>query len=798
MNGLRQDLRGALRLLTRSPGFAAVVVLTLALAIGATTSVFSIVRGLLLQPLPYPDADRLVRFFGTSRQSGTGTISPAEFHADHEHLASMSGVAAWAYGGGTIVAPSGAEHIGLGRATSSLLPVLGVRPAYGRWFSREDEDQGRAVAVLGRALWQRRFGSDPHVVGKSVQISGIPFEIIGVLADDLELPEHFDAWRPLTVTPAQLTPQARSARGLRVIGRLARGVTMAGLRSELSVVSARLRASYPDIYPADFGFEMGAVPLLDQMVGHVKLTLWMLFGAVVLVLLMACANVGNLMLARATARQRELAVRAALGAGRSRLVQQMVVESVVLALLGGALGFLIALWGVDLLLAAGPRDLPRASHIRVDATVLSFALAVSMVSGILFGLMPALASTDSSLGGALRGGSASSAPQPRRLRRALVAADVALALVLLSGTALLLRSFRNVVNVDPGFDPKGTVALMLGVPGDDAKHRTVFNATLQRLRELPGSEAAGGVDYAPLSGVANDANFEIEGRPIPQGAQPPDEEIRIVTPGWFETMRIPLLRGRVFSATDGPQGLPVVTINEALARKYWPAADPLGQRLRLFGDPRWWTVAGVVGNIREFGLDADVQPTLYVPFDQLPNDSLMLYVRSKTAPRDLVRGAQSVISSIDPTLAAWQVQPVGDMLSASLAQRTFALEILQGFAAVALLLAGLGLYGVLAYAVAQRTREIGVRMALGARPIQALMLVGRESLVVVGAGVLLGIAGALASARMISGLLFGIGPADPLALLGAAAVLGMVSLVATLMPARRAALVDPVVALRAE
>ncbi|TMA19128.1 MAG: ABC transporter permease, partial [Deltaproteobacteria bacterium] len=520
MNGLRQDLRGALRLLARSPGFGAVVVLTLALAIGATTSVFSIVRGLLLQPLPYPEAGRLVRFFGTSHFSGTGTISPAEYRADHEHLT------------------GGAEHIAFGRATSSLLPVLGVKPAYGRWFTREDEDQGRRVAVLGRALWQRRFAGNPGIVGQTVQISDLPFEVIGVLAEDLELPEHFDAWRPLSMTPAQLTPQARSARGLRVIGRLGRGVTLAGLRSELAVVSARLRASYPDIYPADFGFEMDAVPLLDQMVGHVKLTLWMLFGAVMLVLLMACANVGNLMLARATARQRELA----------RLVQQMVVESLVLAFLGGALGFLIAMWGVDLLLAAGPRDLPRASHVRVDGTVLWFAIAASMASGILFGLMPALASTDSSLGGALRGGSASSAPQPRRLRRALVAADVALALVLLSGTALLLRSFSNVVHVDPGFDPKGAVAMTLGVPGDDQKHRTVFNATLHRLRDLPGTEAAGGVDYAPLSGIANDANFEIEGRPIPQGAQPPDEEIRVVTPGWFEAMRIPLVRGRVFSA----------------------------------------------------------------------------------------------------------------------------------------------------------------------------------------------------------------------------------------------------------
>jgi putative ABC transport system permease protein len=379
-----------------------------------------------------------------------------------------------------------------------------------------------------------------------------------------------------------------------------------------------------------------------------------------------------------------------------------------------------------------------------------------------------------------------------------VAADVALALVLLSGTALLLRSFSNVLHVDPGFDPSGAVALNVGFPGDDQRHRTLFNATLQRLRDLPGSEAVGGVDYAPLSGIANDANFEIEGRPIPPGAQPPDEEIRVVTPGWFEAMRIPLGRGRLVRATDSADATPVVVVSDALARRYWAGADPLGQRLRIFGDPRWWTVVGVVGNVREFGLDAEVRPTFYVPFDQLPTDTLTLVVRSKASAREVARGAQEIVSAIDPGIATWKVQPIGEMLAATLAQRTFALEVLQGFAVVALLLAGLGLYGVLAYAVTQRTREIGVRMALGARPGQALLLVARESAAVVGAGVVLGGLAALASARMISGLLFGIGPADPLALLGAAGVLAAVSLLATLLPARRAALVDPAVALRAE
>ena len=798
MESLRQDVRGALRLVVRSPVFAGVVVLILAIAIGATCSVFSVVRGLLLKPLPYREPEKLVRFHGSWNQFATGTISLAEYRQDYEHLSTMSGMAAWGYGSGSLAGAGAPEHIGLGRATSSLLPVLGVRPVLGRWFSREEEEPGHGrVIVLGPALWRRRFGADPGVLGRTVAISGQPFQIVGVLAEELELPESFDAWRPLPFPPDQLTDQNRGGRFLRVIGRLGRGVTLDDLRAELAVSSARLRAAFPATYPADAGFAMTAVPLLAEMVGGVRLTVWMLFGAVVLILLMACANVGNLMLARGTARERELAVRAALGAGRAQLVRKMLVESLFLAILGGALGVAMAIWGVDLLLAAGPH-LPRARQVRVDGAVLAFGLGASLASGVLFGLLPALTTTQAKLQEVLRGGSASAGPRPRRLRRALVAADVALALVLVSGAALLLRSFGRLVQVDPGFDPTGSVTLMVGVPGDDQHVRAVFRATLQRLRELPGASAVGGVDYQALSGVANDTRFEIEGRPVPTGTQPPDEEIRIVTPGWFEAMGIRLRRGRVPQETDAADKLPVAVINRSFARKYWPADDAVERRLRLTGDPRWWTVVGVVGDVREFGLDADVRPTMYFPFDQLPNGTLTLVVRSKAPAQEVLRAAQQVLLAIDPVAAAYQTQTVSEMLAATLAQRGFALTLLKGFAALALLLAGLGLYGVLAYSVTQRTREIGVRMALGARPGQALALVARESAAVVGVGLFLGLAGALATARLFASLLFEVAPADPLALLAALLVLGAVALLATLVPARRAALVDPAIALRAE
>jgi predicted permease len=373
---------------------------------------------------------------------------------------------------------------------------------------------------------------------------------------------------------------------------------------------------------------MEAVPLLDQMVGRLRPMLWMLFGAVVLVLLMACANVGNLLLARGIARERELAVRTALGADRGRLVREMLAESLLLAAVGGALGALLAVWGVDLLLARGPANLPRAAQVRVDGVVLAFGVGAALVSGLLFGLLPALTATSANPEQALRSTGASASPHPVRLRRWLVAVDVALALVLVSGAALLLRSFAQVVGVDPGFQPSGAVNLVVSVPRDEQGARAVFTAALQRLRELPGAVAVGGVDYQPLSGVANDQAFEVEGRPVAPGSQPPDEEIRVTTPGWFEAMGIPLLRGRPLSEVEKA---PVLVINDAFARKYWPSGDPLGQRLRILGDDRWWTVVGVRGDVREFGLDAPVKPTLYVPFQLVAANSLSLVVRSRGA-----------------------------------------------------------------------------------------------------------------------------------------------------------------------
>jgi putative ABC transport system permease protein len=790
-----RDLRNALRVFRRSPGFAAVVVLTVGIAIGATTSVFSVVRGLLLRPLPYRDSQDLVRIYDASKQAENGTTSLAEYRSDLEPLKTAT-AAAWAYGSGNLSGTGAPEHVLIGRATSSLLPVLGVTPAHGRWFTADEEEPGRGgVIVLGRALWQRRFGGDPKAVGATVTVSGKPLRIIGVLASDLELPEHFEAWTPLAFPPDRLTPQTRGNRFIRAAVRLRPGKSLADLRAELAVVTSRLFQTYPDQYPKDSGFSYRAVPLLDQLVGGVRQTVWMLFFAVLLVLLMACANVGNLLLARAAVRQRELAVRAALGAGRAALVRQVLAESLLLALAGGALGVLVAVWGVNLLLAAGGAGLPRAGAVRIDGLVLAFAAAVSVASGLLFGLLPAFGATDLDLEQALRASSTAAAPRAGKLRRTLVMADVALAVMLVSAAALLLRSFSRVVAVDPGFRAEGAVALDLSIPGDEARQRTLFHAALQRLRELPSAVAAGGIDYAPLTGVANDSTFEIEGRPVPADDFPPDEEMRVVTPGFVEAMGMRLLRGRTLRDADPSQSL---VVNESFARRYFGTGDAIGKRLRFASDQPFWTIGGVVGDAHDFGLDQPVRPTFYVPFDQFPTNTLTLVLRSNAPPREALRDAVQAIASIDPALPAYRTQPIASALKASLAQRAFSLKVLDGFALLALLLASLGLYGVLAYSVAQRTREVGVRMALGARPSQAVVLIARESAAMVGLGLVAGCGLALISARLFAGLLYGVGASDPLSLIAAAGTLALVAAAATLLPARRAARVDPAVALRAE
>ena len=542
---LRQ-IRVAARTLLRARSFSLTVVLTLALAIGASTAVFSVVRGVLLAPLPYPEPARLIELFNWYRpdQQPSAQVAAIEYRDDYARLRSFSRAGAWATGGANLTTASQPVHVMMGYGTASLLPTLGLSPALGRWFTADEEVPGRdRVLVLSHALWRSRFGGDPAAVGKTVTVDNDPYTVVGVLPDSFELPDKAEAWVPLALPPDQYSESNRTAHFLMVVGRLAPRLSLEDARRELSTASAALRAAHPEAYPASGHFMMVATPLHETMVGPVSATLWMLLGAVLLVLLMACANAGNLLLARSAARQRDLAVRAALGAGRAALVRETLIESVLLALTGGIAGIALAGWGIDLLLALGP-ELPRSGAIHLDVYVLGFALAVTLASAAFFGVAPALAAARVDLQGALRTTSSTAAPHARKLRRVLVAAGVGLALVLLAGASLLLRSFEKVVHVDPGFNPRAAVTLRIALPdGKEADFRAFYARALETLRGLPGISAAGAIDILPLAG-GRDRRIEIDGKPVQPGMQMTmGGQIRTITPGYFEAVGMRLVHG---------------------------------------------------------------------------------------------------------------------------------------------------------------------------------------------------------------------------------------------------------------
>jgi len=806
MDVLARELRAALRLLVRSPAFVASVVLPLALALGANTALFSVIRGVLLRPLAYPQTERLVRVYRRlpTGGEGGGPLSPLNYTADIASTPALSARAAWTTGSGALSGEGPAEHLRLGFGTASLLPVLGVNPALGRWFSSEEEQPGRDRSiVLSHALWSRRFGADPAALGRTVQIDGDPYQVVGVLPAGVELPELCDAWVPISFTPAQLEPPARNRHWLQVAARLAPGSTLEAARRELAEAGRRTLADHPEAYSAPFVF--APVPMQDDLVRSVRPTLLLLFAAVALVLLMACLNVGNLLLARATARERELAIRSALGAGRRALVRQLVVEALLMSAAAGALGLLLAEGGTGALLSLAPEALPRASSIRLDGWVLAFTAAASLASGIVFGLVPALTASDLDVDRTLRA-AGSMRPRTRLLRRILVMVDVGLALVILCAASLLLRSFVHALGVDPGFRPENVVTFSTavsgpstdGARGDDPVRRYPERA-LEVLRALPGTQAAGAISMLPMSMSASDRLFELEGDRGGPGAESRAEEIRMVTPGFFETLRIPLREGRSIAATDTASSPAVVVVNEAFARKLFPGGSALGRRLRLTSPQTpWTTVVGVVADVREFGLDQPVQPVMYFPHAQLPTGTMSFVVRSASRSMEVGRAAAAEVAAIDPRVPAFGLRSYESMLSASVAARRFTLALVGTFAALALLLAAVGLYGVVAYSVRQRTREIGVRMAVGADPGRIARLVAGESARMLAIGLGAGLVGSLGAARLLSGFLYGVGPADPLAVVAAAGVLALAAALATLLPVRRATRVDPVVALGSE
>jgi putative ABC transport system permease protein len=815
MRGLVQDLRHAFRGFVKTPGFTAVAVIALALGIGANSAIFSVVRAVLLRPLPFPEPDRLVMIWENHLQSGwhRGLVSPANFLDWKDQSQSFEAMAAYSPRGFNLTVGNETERIRGAVLSGEFFRVLRADPILGRGFLPGDGRGGDRLALLSHGLWQRRFGSDPRVVGRPITLNSEAYTVIGITPPGFRLAEPVEIWalaknvvpeNPFLPPGVDIT-KVRGLHFFRVVARLKPGVPDAQAQAEMDAIALRLQSQYPD-NNAGQGVEI--VSLHESMVGDLRPALLVFLGAVGMVLLIACANVANLLLARAAARQREVAIRTALGAGRLRLIRQFLTESVSLALLGGGAGLLVALWGLDLLVALGPETLLGAGTIQIDGQVLGFTLALSILTGILFGLAPALKSSEAGLRGSLQEGGrgATTGPRARLTRNLLVVTEVALALVLLVGAGLLIKSFARLQRVDLGLDPSGVLTLFSAVPevryAEPPQRAEFYRQALERVASLPGVQVAGATTSLPLDGKGSELTFVIEGRPVPPPGQEPDSGYHQVSPDFFRALGIPLLQGRFFTEGDARGATGVAIINDTMARRHWPGEDPLGRRIS-FGtnernEPEWLSIVGVVGDVRYEGLHAEVTPDVYVSYLQAPSRAMTLVVRAVIDPASLASAVRREVQSIDPEVPLHHVRTMREVLSDSIATRRFNMILLASFAAVAALLAAVGLYGVMAYSVTQRTHEIGVRMALGARRRDVLRMVVGQGMALALIGVVLGLGIALATTRVLRNLLFGVTVTDAGTFAGVALLLASVALLACYVPARRATKVEPMIALRYE
>jgi len=795
------DLRYAARTLMRNPGFALVAVITLALGIGANTAIFSVLNAALLRPLPWPGSDRLVRVYESNISRGWDSFSASgpNFLDWRRQVHAFDQLAAWRSQTYTLAGREGAEKLDGGAVTAALLPMLGVTPALGRGFLPEEDRVGGngQVAMVSHRLWTETFSSDPEILGRSIALNGTPYTVVGVLPSGFQWVYGADILVPLE----PILDDRRRNHVLSVFGHLAPGATLDQARAEMDGIARGLAAQYPEM---NREWSVRLVSFYDWILNPgFRRSLLMLAAAVGLVLLIACANVANLLLARAAGRQREVAIRAALGAGRMRLARQFVTESLLLSVAGGGLGLLGALWGIDLLRGMSPGNLPRVDETRIDPSVLLFTMVVSVLTGLLFGLVPALQASRASLNDALKeGGRTGEAGVRHRLKSALVVAELALSLLLLVGAGLLARSFWTLSHVDPGFDPKNLITMQISLPHPKyamaARSAEVMSHLLERVSALPGVKAAAAGSLPPF-GFGNTAfELEIEGRSAQAGETAPSANWRMVTPGYFRTLGVPLIAGRVFDDHDVDGAPPTVVISDTLARRFWPGQDPLGRRLRSNPANPWMTVVGVVGDVRNTGLAQEIRATLYMPAYQSSWTPLTLLVRGSGDPAALTASIRAEVKALDAELPVSNVQKMDDMIADSLAQTRFSMTLLAVFAGVALALATVGVYGVMAFAVTQRTHEFGVRVALGARQADVLKLVLSHALKLALLGVAIGLAASFVLTSLLSTLLFGVTASDPYTFATVALLLSFVTLAASWIPARRATRVDPMVALRCE
>ncbi|MFN0122406.1 MAG: ABC transporter permease [Blastocatellia bacterium] len=813
MQTFLQDLRYGFRLLGRKPGFTTVAIFALALGIGANTAIFSVVNSILLRPLPYPDPERLVQLNHNYPQiSLKASVSAFGFTKYRELAQSFDYLTAVTGGSRNLTSNGEPEQVQSMSVTASLFPLLGATAAKGRVLLPEEEQQGKhRVAVLSDGLWKRRFGADPNLVNQTITLDGESYTVAGVMPPGFQFGREFgrvvDLWTPLSFTPDQLDSRRMTNEFLSVFGRLKQGISFQQAQSEMDALADNMRKTYaPQMTPAMWGLLLQSVN--ELIVGDIRPALWMLLGAVGLVLLIACANVANLLLARAADRQREIAVRAALGAGRMRVSRQLLTESVLLGLVGGLLGLGIALTGIKLLTNISAIRIPRMHEIGIDWRVLLFTLGVSLLTGILFGLFPALQMSRGNLHDTLKEGGRTGQSGARGwLRGALVVIEMALALMLLVGAGLLMRSFWRLQQVSPGFQPQGVLSMMIALPAnkypDAAARMNFFRQLMPQLRALPGVESAGACLVVPMSGNNSSGSFSIEGRQIPDGQSMPHGDRWQTVAGYFETMKIPLRRGRYFTDSDTAAAQPVIVIDETMARKYWPNEDPLGKRISFdrdaAGQPVWREIVGLVGHVRHQGLEGESRVQYYVPFTQrATTPGMYLVARTAGDPAGLTAAVRGAIRNLDREMPVFRVSTMETLVADSLAQRRFTLWLLGIFACAALALAAVGLYGVLAYSVTQRSHEIGLRMALGAQRRDVLRMIVRQGMTLALAGIAIGLALAFGLMRLLTKLLFEVGAGDPLTYVAIALVLGVVALLACLIPALRATRVDPMVALRYE
>ncbi len=820
MGNFWQDIRYGFRMLSRNPGFAAVAILTLALGIGANSAIFSLVNAILLQPLPFPHPDRLMMIWETdpNRQVTRGVVAPAELLDWQKQTQDFEAIAAWRTWFFNLTGAVEPEQVWGQTVTTNFFDGLGASPALGRAFLPAEGTPGHdRVVVISHGIWERRFGGDPNVIGRSLVIDQKPYTVIGVMPAGFSVfgtSRQYDIWMPFAWDPAQLR---RDAHSVIVFGRLKPGVTLPQANSEMQTLLRRQQQEYSD---EDQGIGIRVAAMHEELIGRLRPALMVLIGAVGFVLLIACANVANLLLARAATRQREVAVRSVLGAGRLRIFRQLLTESMLLGLLGGIAGILVALGGLRLLLgvlppSGGYGEISHPEWIRINGTVLLFTLGISLLTGIIFGLAPSVQVSNSDLSESMKeGGRGTTMRHGRIVRSALVVSEVALSLVLLVGAGLLMESFVRLLNEDIGFRPENVLTMQVWLPASRFPAEEQVNNFLQqaneRLAGLPGVRSVAAIDFLPLTGWGQDyTDLSIEGRPTPPKGQEFSAQYRVIIPGYFGTMGIQLKEGREFKSADGPQSAGVVVINESMARKYWPNEDPVGKRIRLdLPESRspwrptvrtdWLTIVGMVGDVREWELGEKTEAQVYLPYQQDPSRIMRFVLRTEKNPSALIPAAREAILAVNADQPATEVKTMDEYLSESLSQRRLNMSLLAAFALLAVFLAAVGIYGVVSYSVVQRRHEIGIRLALGAKPKDVLRLIVGEAMRLALAGIAIGLVTSFFLTKLLATMLFGVKARDPIIFAAVAALLAIVTLAASFIPARRAMHVGPLDSLRYE